>query len=49
MAAYREGIRTVIIPYDNQPNLQDVDVKVKEQIKFVPVKTIDQAISVNLN
>ncbi len=49
MAAYREGIKTVIIPYDNQPNLQDVDVKVKEKIKFVPVKTIDQAISVNLN
>jgi len=49
MAAYREGIRTVIIPYDNQPNLQDVDEKVKEQIKFVPVKTIDQAINVNLN
>ena len=49
MAAYREGIKTVIIPYDNQPNLQDVDAKVKEQIKFVPVKTIDQAISVNLN
>ncbi len=49
MAAYREGIKTVIIPFDNQPNLQDVDIKVKEQIKFVPVKTIDQAISVNLN
>ena len=49
MAAYREGIKTVIIPFDNQPNLQDVDAKVKEQIKFVPVKTIDQAISVNLN
>ena len=49
MAAYREGIKTVIIPFDNQPNLQDVDSKVKERIKFVPVKTIDQAISVNLN
>ncbi len=49
MAAYREGIRTVIIPYDNRPNLEDVDKVVKEQIKFVPVKTIDQAISVNLN
>lgn len=49
MAAYREGIKTVIIPYDNQPNLQDVDEIVKKQIKFVPVKTIDQAISVNLN
>lgn len=49
MAAYREGIKTVVIPFDNQPNLQDVDIKVKERIKFVPVKTIDQAISVNLN
>ncbi len=49
MAAYREGIKTVIIPYDNQPNLDDVDKVVKEQVKFVPVKTIDQAISVNLN
>jgi len=49
MAAYREGIKTVIIPFDNQPNLEDVDKVVKEQIKFVPVKTIDQAISVNLN
>ncbi|MBQ3009095.1 MAG: endopeptidase La [Oscillospiraceae bacterium] len=49
MAAYREGIKTVIIPFDNQPNLEDVDKVVKEQVKFVPVKTIDQAISVNLN
>ncbi len=49
MAAYREGIKTVIIPYDNRPNLQDVDKTVKEHVKFVPVKTIDQAISVNLN
>ncbi|MEG2192804.1 MAG: endopeptidase La, partial [Oscillospiraceae bacterium] len=48
MAAYREGIKTVIIPFDNQPNLQEVDAKVKEQVKFVPVKTIDQAILVNL-
>ena len=49
MAAYREGIKTVIIPFDNQPNLDDVDKVVKEQVKFVPVKTIDQAIDVNLN
>ena len=49
MAAYREGIKTVIIPFDNQPNLQDVDIKVKERVKCVPVKTIDQAISVKLN
>ena len=48
MAAYREGIKTVIIPYDNIKNLEDVDAKVKENVKFVPVKTIDEALAVNL-
>ncbi len=49
MAAYREGIKTVIIPFDNRSDLEEVDKVVKEQVKFIPVKTIDQAISVNLN
>lgn len=48
MAAYREGIKTVIMPFDNIKNLEDVDPKVKECVKFVPVKTIDQALEVNL-
>lgn len=49
MAAYREGIKTVVIPYDNEPDLEEVDSKVKQQIKFVPVKTIDQAVNITLN
>lgn len=48
MAAYREGIKTVIIPFDNEQNLQDIDTKVKEKITFIPVKTIDQALEINL-
>ncbi len=48
MAAYREGMKTVIIPFDNEANLYDVDKVIKEKIKFVPVKNIDEAISVNL-
>jgi len=49
MAAYREGIKTVIMPYDNIKNLEDVDAKVKECVEFVPVKTIDEALAVNLH
>ena len=49
MAAYREGMKTVIIPYGNKPNLEEVDAVVKEKIKFIPVKTVDRAISVNMN
>ncbi len=48
MAAYREGIKTVIIPYDNEPNLYDVDSIVKEKITFLPVKNVDDALNANL-
>ena len=48
MAAYREGIKTVIIPFDNQSDLQNIDEKVRSEVKFIPVKNIDQAIQVNL-
>ncbi|MCR5524018.1 MAG: endopeptidase La [Clostridia bacterium] len=42
MAAYRAGIKTVIIPYENLPDLDEVDDTVKNKIRFKPVKTIDQ-------
>ena len=41
MAAYKNGIRTVIIPADNVPDLADVDQVVKESVEFLPVKHID--------
>ena len=42
MAAYRAGIKKVLIPYDNISDLDEVDVKVKEAVEFKPVKTVDQ-------
>ena len=42
MAAYRAGIKKVIIPEGNKSDLDEIDVKVKESITFVPVKTVDQ-------
>lgn len=41
MAAYRAGIKTVIIPYDNISDLDEVDPKVKETVTFEPVKTVE--------
>ena len=41
MAAYKAGIKTVIIPYDNIPDLDEVDPKVKQAVSFVPVKTVE--------
>lgn len=41
MAAYRAGMKTVIIPYDNISDLDEVDPVVKEAIEFIPASDID--------
>lgn len=41
MAAYKNGIKTVLIPAENLPDLSEVDQVVKENVRFVPVKKID--------
>ncbi len=41
MAAYKNGIKTVLIPYDNIPDLAEVDETVKKHVSFLPVKRID--------
>ncbi len=45
MAAYVEGIKTVLIPYDNKSDLDNVDEKVKEKVNFIPVKYVDEVIN----
>ena len=42
MAAYRRGIKTVFIPWDNQKDLEEIDEVVKEHIVFVPVKFVSE-------
>lgn len=42
MAAYRMGIKQVIIPQKNVPDLAEVDEKVKAAIKFIPVSGLDE-------
>ena len=46
MAAYKAGVKTVIIPKDNVPDLHEVDAVVKENIEFKPVETIDEVIDI---
>ncbi len=40
MGAYRKGIRTVIIPKGNEPDLAELDDIVKENVHFVPAETV---------
>ncbi|MGN1030948.1 MAG: S16 family serine protease, partial [Butyricicoccaceae bacterium] len=35
MAAYRAGMHTVIVPADNEPDLQDIDPIVRDNVHFV--------------
>ncbi len=42
IAAYREGIETVYFPYLNIKDLDEVPQYVKEKIKLVPVKHMDE-------
>lgn len=42
MAAYKNGVKTVIIPYGNIPDLKEIDKTVYEALHFVPVKTVDE-------
>lgn len=41
MAAYRAGIKTVIIPEDNNSDLAEIDSVVRDNIKFVTAKNLD--------
>ena len=44
MAAFREGISTVLIPRDNASDLYEVDAEVKEKVRFIPVGTLSEVL-----
>lgn len=48
MAAYRSGIKTVIIPSENVADLEEIDSAVKDSIQFKPVDQIDQVLKIAL-
>ena len=48
MAAYRMGIKTVIIPQKNVPDLAEIDKKVRTALNFVPVTELDEVFEIAL-
>jgi ATP-dependent Lon protease len=46
LAAHRGGIKTVIIPIDNEKDLEDIPDNVKQGIKLVPVTTVDEVLKI---
>ena len=46
MAAYKAGVKKVIIPIDNEPDLYEVDEAVKNAVEFITVSKLDEVFSV---
>ena len=45
MAALRNGIHTVIIPQDNEADLEEIDQTVRSALHFIPVSHVDQVLA----
>ena len=46
MAALRAGITTVIIPADNEPDLDEIDPVVRSSLSFITAKNIDSVLEI---
>ena len=49
MAAFRNGIKTVVIPADNAKDLEEIDQTVRKALQFILVERADQVLSHALN
>jgi ATP-dependent Lon protease len=49
LAARRFGIKTVILPALNEPDLAELAEEIRRDMTFVPVETLEQVITVALN
>ena len=44
LAAYRAGVKTVLIPEDNMRDLDDIDAEARESLTFIPCKTASPSV-----
>ena len=49
MAALRHGVRTVIIPRDNERDLEEIDQTVRRQLNFISAQSMDTVLAAALN
>jgi len=48
LAAHRVGIRHLIIPEDNVKDLAEIPARIREEMKFTPVASMDQVLRIAL-
>lgn len=48
MAAYKAGIKTVIIPEENLSEVKELEAVIREELEFIPVKEMTEVINAAL-
>ncbi|HCB92874.1 MAG TPA: endopeptidase La [Selenomonas sp.] len=48
LAAYREGMHTIILPKENERDIEDIPEAVRDKLEFVPVDHMDQVLKTAL-
>jgi len=48
LAALRGGLKTVLIPSDNEKDLAEIPNNVKKGLKIIPVSTVDEVLKLAL-
>jgi predicted ATP-dependent protease len=44
LAAHRAGLKTIIIPRRNEPDLDDIPAELREELRFIPVDTMSEVL-----
>jgi len=48
LAAYREGMHTIILPKENAPDIEDIPESVRDKLEFVTVENMDEVLKTAL-
>ncbi len=48
LAAYREGMKTIVLPKDNEKDIEDIPENVREKLEFKPVESMDEVLKIAL-
>ncbi len=49
LAAHRSGVRQIILPLENEKDLEDIPEDVRREITFIPVETIEEVVKAALD
>ena len=49
LAAHRAGIKTVIMPKENEKDIEDIPESIRSELTFVPVEHMDEVLKISFS